>query len=171
MPTGPRPSPSERRWSAEVSDRAVAATRGRDHRATTRRTRFSLVLSAAVPYQYFTLADPYRLIIDMPDVSFRLPKGSGQQGRGLIQAYRYGLFAPGKSRIVIDTKGPVRIERAAIADPARRDRGAARPRPGADRPGELPGQAAAARAARRRRRAGRDPDDLPRRAEGRTPSR
>ena len=59
------------------------------------------MLSAAVPYQYFALADPYRLIIDMPDVSFGLPKGSGQQGRGLIQAYRYGLFAPGKSRIVM----------------------------------------------------------------------
>ena len=51
----------------------------------------------------------------MPDVSFRLPKGAGQQGRGLIQAYRYGLFAPGKSRIVIDTKGPVRVEAGAIA--------------------------------------------------------
>ena len=79
------------------------------------RTRFTLVLSAGTPYHYFTLADPYRLIIDMPDVSFQLPKGSGQQGRGLIQAYRYGLFAPGKSRIVIDTTGPVRIERAAMA--------------------------------------------------------
>ena len=44
-----------------------------------------------------------------------MPKGAGQQGRGLIQAYRYGLFAPGKSRIVIDTKGPVRVERAAMA--------------------------------------------------------
>ena len=68
-----------------------------------------------MPYQYFVLSDPYRLIIDMPDVNFLLPKGSGQQGRGLIRAYRYGLFAPGKSRIVVDTKGPVRIERAAMA--------------------------------------------------------
>ena len=50
----------------------------------------------------------------MPDVNFRLPKGAGQQRRGLIQAYRYGLFAPGKSRIVIDTKGPVRVEAGAM---------------------------------------------------------
>ena len=110
----PGAEPATTGWSAEVSDRAVAATDA-EIGGDEGRTRFSLVLSAAVPYQYFTLADPYRLIIDMPDVSFQLPKGSGQQGRGLIQAYRYGLFAPGKSRIVIDTKRPVRIERAAMA--------------------------------------------------------
>src|SRR5581483_5314836 len=75
----------------------------------------SLILTGAAPYQYFMLADPYRIIVDVPDVSFALPKGAGQQGRGLIQAYRYGLFAPGKSRIVIDTKGPVRVEAAAMA--------------------------------------------------------
>jgi N-acetylmuramoyl-L-alanine amidase len=110
----PAPEPAATGWSTEVSDRAVAATAA-EIGGDEGRTRFTLVLSAAVPYQYFTLADPYRLIIDLPDVSFQLPKGSGQQGRGLIQAYRYGLFAPGKSRIVIDTKAPVRIERAAMA--------------------------------------------------------
>jgi N-acetylmuramoyl-L-alanine amidase len=112
---GPRsaPEPVGTPWSADVGDRAVAAS-GAEVTGDDRRTRFSLVLAASVPYQHFALADPYRVIIDMPDVSFGLPKGSGQQGRGLIQAYRYGLFAPGKSRIVIDTKGPVRIERAAM---------------------------------------------------------
>lgn len=111
---GPSPEPAGSGWSAEVSDRGVTASAA-EIGGDERRTRFSLVFSAPVPYQYFTLANPYRLIIDIPDVSFGLPKGSGQQGRGLIQAYRYGLFAPGKSRIVIDTKGPVRIERAAMA--------------------------------------------------------
>lgn len=113
-PDKPAPEPARTPWSADVSDRAVAASAA-EITGDDRRTRFSLVLSAAVPYQYFALADPYRLIVDLPDVTFGLPKGSGQQGRGLIQAYRYGLFAPGKSRIVIDTKGPVRIERAAMA--------------------------------------------------------
>ena len=109
------PSRAATGWSAEVSDRAVAATAA-EIGGDEARTRFSLhAVRPACPTSYFTLADPYRLIIDMPDVSFRLPKGAGQQGRGLIQAYRYGLFAPGKSRIVIDTKGPVRVERAAMA--------------------------------------------------------
>jgi N-acetylmuramoyl-L-alanine amidase len=111
---GPTTEPAATGWSADVSDRAVAATAA-EIGGDEVRTRFTLMLSAGTTYHYFTLADPYRLIVDMPDVSFQLPKGSGQQGRGLIQAYRYGLFAPGKSRIVIDTKGPVRIERAAMA--------------------------------------------------------
>ena len=111
----PAAEPAATGWSAEISDRAVVTATAAEIGGDEARTRFTLVLSSATPYQHFTLADPYRLIIDMPDVSFQLPKGSGQQGRGLIQAYRYGLFAPGKSRIVIDTKGPVRIERAAMA--------------------------------------------------------
>ena len=112
---GPAAEPAATGWSAEVSDRAVVTATAAEIGGDEARTRFTLVLSSATTYQHFTLADPYRLIIDMPDVGFQLPKGSGQHGRGLIQAYRYGLFAPGKSRIVIDTKGPVRIERAAMA--------------------------------------------------------
>jgi N-acetylmuramoyl-L-alanine amidase len=103
-------------WSTEVSERAVAVI-GAVIDGEETRTRFSLVLSGNAPYQYFLLPDPYRVIVDIPDASFRLPKGAGQQGRGLIQAYRYGLFAPRKSRIVIDTKGPVRVE---AGSPARR---------------------------------------------------
>ena len=101
-------------WSAEVNERAVAVIAA-EMTGDEARTRFSLVLSGSAPYQYFLLADPYRVIVDVPDVGFRLPKGSGQQGRGVIQAYRYGLFAPGKSRIVIDTTGPVRVEAGPIA--------------------------------------------------------
>ncbi|HZT47964.1 MAG TPA: N-acetylmuramoyl-L-alanine amidase [Hyphomicrobiaceae bacterium] len=105
----PRPSA----WSTDVNDRPVIATLAELSGDETR-TRFSLLLTGRVPYQHFLLADPYRIILDVPDVTFRLPKGAGQQGRGLIQAYRYGLFAPGKSRIVIDAKGPVRVENAAM---------------------------------------------------------
>jgi N-acetylmuramoyl-L-alanine amidase len=101
-------------WSPEIEERGIAAT---DAQVTgdRQRTRFSLHLSSGIAYQLFTLAEPYRLIIDMPDVTFRLPKGAGQHAQGLVQAFRYGLFAAGKSRIVIDTSGPVRIEQATIA--------------------------------------------------------
>src|SRR5215831_18401668 len=101
-------------WSADVNARGVAAI-GVEIEGDEARTRFSLVLSGNAPYQYFLLPDPYRVIVDISDVSFRLPKGTGQQGHGLIQAYRYCLFAPGKSRIVIDTTGPVRVEAMDLA--------------------------------------------------------
>ncbi|HEU4380480.1 MAG TPA: N-acetylmuramoyl-L-alanine amidase [Hyphomicrobiaceae bacterium] len=104
-------------WSTETGEapeRGISAT---DAQVTSdgRRTRFALHLSAGVSYQIFTLADPYRLIIDLPDVQFQLPKAAGQREQGLIQAFRYGLFAAGKSRIVIDVTGPVRIEQTAVA--------------------------------------------------------
>lgn len=84
-------------------------------------TRFSLLLSGRVPYHVSKLANPYRIVLDLPDVDFRLPPTAGQQGGGLVRAYRYGLFAPGKARIVIDTTQPVRIHKHAIgANPGER---------------------------------------------------
>jgi N-acetylmuramoyl-L-alanine amidase len=78
-------------------------------------TRFALQLTAGVPYHITKLANPYRIVIDLPEVDFRLPTTAGQDGRGLVRAYRYGLFAPGKARVVIDTKQPVRIRKHAMA--------------------------------------------------------
>lgn len=78
------------------------------------RTTFQLTLSAGVTAELYTLAKPYRVIVDLPDVGFALPDGSGQSGRGLVRAFRYGLFAERKARVVIDTEGPVRIERAGM---------------------------------------------------------
>jgi N-acetylmuramoyl-L-alanine amidase len=81
------------------------------------RTRFVTDLSQQVDFTVTMLADPYRLVIDMPDVKFRLPADLGRKGRGLVSAFRYGLFAPGKSRIVIDVKFPVNVEKAFVLPP------------------------------------------------------
>jgi len=75
-------------------------------------TKFLLGLSAGVRAEIFTLANPYRVVVDLPDVAFQLPDGTGQKGRGLVSAFRYGLLAEGKARVVIDTTGPVIIKRA-----------------------------------------------------------
>lgn len=89
---------------AEVREARVSAESGK--------TRFHMTMSAGVRAEIFTLANPYRVIIDLPDVAFKLPDGIGQKGAGLIAAFRYGLFADRKGRIVIDATGPVRIEGA-----------------------------------------------------------
>jgi len=78
------------------------------------RTTFRLDLSAGVTAEIFTLANPYRVIVDLPEVAFRLPEGTGQKPHGLVKTFRYGLFAERKARVVLDTTGPVRIERAAM---------------------------------------------------------
>ncbi len=81
------------------------------------RTRFIADLSRKVDVHVFALASPYRVIVDAPDVNFQMPEGIGKERRGLITAYRYGLFAPGKSRIVIDVGGPFLIDKAFVLEP------------------------------------------------------
>ena len=78
-------------------------------------TTFEIELSRGVTAEVFTLANPFRVIIDLPDVTFHLPEGSGTRGKGLINAFRYGLFAERKARVVIDTIGPVKITSATMA--------------------------------------------------------
>jgi N-acetylmuramoyl-L-alanine amidase len=79
-------------------------------------TRFVVDLSRKVDVRPFTLADPYRVVIDLPQVTFQFPTQSGEHGRGLVKAFRYGLVMPGGSRIVIDTTGPVRVDKAFVLD-------------------------------------------------------
>ena len=81
------------------------------------RTRFIADLSKKVNVHVFALGNPYRVIVDAPDVNFQMPDGLGKEKRGLVTAYRYGLFAPGKSRIVIDVSGPFLIDKAFVLEP------------------------------------------------------
>lgn len=83
-----------------------------------RQTRFILDLDKTIPFRAFALADPYRLVVDIPQVSFRLPTGTGAAGRGLVKAFRYGLVMPGGSRIVFDLTGPAKISSSAMLEPA-----------------------------------------------------
>jgi len=79
-----------------------------------KKTRLVVDLSRKVEISVFALADPYRVIVDLPDVTFDLPAAAGRLGRGLVAAYRYGLVGPGKARIVLDTKGPVAVDRSFV---------------------------------------------------------
>jgi N-acetylmuramoyl-L-alanine amidase len=77
-------------------------------------TRFVADISQRIDIRAFTLANPYRAVIDMPQVTFKLPPRAGETGRGLIKAYRFGLVMQGGSRIVIDLVRPARIEKAFV---------------------------------------------------------
>jgi len=79
-------------------------------------TRFVMDFSRKVDLRAFTLADPYRVVIDLPQVTFNLPPKTGEDGRGLVKAYRFGLVMQGGSRIVLDVGKPVRIEKAFALD-------------------------------------------------------
>lgn len=83
-----------------------------------KQTRFILDLDRKVSVRAFTLADPYRVVIDMPQVAFHLDPGAGTVARGLIKAFRYGMVMPGGSRMVLDLAKPVKIKSASALDPA-----------------------------------------------------
>ena len=87
-------------------------------------------LSSPVAARAFSMADPDRIIIDTPEVNFQIDPAVGRtpQGRSLgqvVKSFRFGLFGPGKSRIVIDLAAPACVTRVATqaiangAEPAR----------------------------------------------------
>ncbi len=91
---------------------ATAARLGGDES----QTRFVMDFTRKIDLRVFTLADPYRVVVDIPQVAFQLPPKTGESGRGLIKAFRFGLVMQGGSRIVFDLTKPARIEKAFVVD-------------------------------------------------------
>ena len=67
-------------------------------------------LSRTVDASASALASPDRIVVDMPEVNFQLDPSVGRVGAlpnaSLVKGFRFGLLAPGKSRIVIDLARP-----------------------------------------------------------------
>ena len=82
-----------------------------------KQTRLVIDISHKIDMRAFALADPYRVVIEIPQVDFQLPPDTGERGRGIIKAFRYGLVMSGQSRIVLDLTGPVRVTKAFVLDP------------------------------------------------------
>lgn len=74
-------------------------------------TRVVIDADQVIDAEAFTLADPYRLVIDLPEVRFGLPQSDGDAGRGLVERYRFGLFRSGVSRLVLDMEAPFQVAR------------------------------------------------------------
>src|ERR1700757_1415380 len=71
-------------------------------------TRLVIDLNRKVDMRAFLLAGPDRVVIDLPQVVFRFPPKTGESGRGLVKAFRYGLMMTGGSRLVLDLARPAR---------------------------------------------------------------
>jgi N-acetylmuramoyl-L-alanine amidase len=81
-------------------------------------TRFVMDLDRKIDLHVFTLADPYRVVVDIPQIRFQLPPNTGESGRGLVKTFRYGLVMAGGSRVVLDVGKPVRVDKAFMVDAA-----------------------------------------------------
>lgn len=77
------------------------------------RSRLLFDLTGLPPVTAYPAPNPPRVIVDLPQVLFRMEANAGiSPSDKLIKSYRYGIFAPGRSRIVIDLTGPAKILKA-----------------------------------------------------------
>ena len=81
------------------------------------KTRFVIDLDGGANYTIFSLANPYRVVIDLPELAWRVPNNQRRRSGGGISGYRFGLFEPGISRIVIDLSKPLRVTKAFLLPP------------------------------------------------------
>ncbi len=82
------------------------------------RTRLVIELSDPVNLRAFALANPDRVVIDMPQVAWRLGAPPKPSGFGPVKSYRYGQFRAGNSRMVIDLNQPVTVADALVIPPS-----------------------------------------------------
>jgi len=80
-------------------------------------TRIVFEVTNQVGFNVFTLNDPYRVVVDLPEVGWRLPPRPLPSATGVFKKLRYGLFKPGNSRVVLDVRTPAAISKAFILIP------------------------------------------------------
>jgi N-acetylmuramoyl-L-alanine amidase len=112
VPQIPGPSPGA---PANGQAPVVMSARIGEHETS---TRLVLEFSDPVNLRTFTLANPDRVVVDMPEVSWRLGAPPVPNAHGMIRSYRYGLFREGNSRIVIDLNRPVSVSDALVLPPS-----------------------------------------------------
>ena len=81
------------------------------------RTRIVLELDSAVKFDVFTLPEPYRVVLNLPEVDWTIDPKTLPENKGLLERMRYGLFTPGTSRMVLDVKGPVNVHKSFLLKP------------------------------------------------------
>jgi N-acetylmuramoyl-L-alanine amidase len=74
------------------------------------KTRLVVDLSEQVAFNLFTLADPYRVVVDLPEISWQTSIDALRRSGGLVTSLRFGHFKAGQSRIVLDLSRPARVE-------------------------------------------------------------
>ena len=77
------------------------------------RSRIVVMFDREPSVETHLLERPHRLIVDLPEASFGFDKES-LEPRGLISEVRYGLIAQKRSRLILNAKGPFRVEKLEV---------------------------------------------------------
>lgn len=90
------------------------APTGEQVEKSTARTRFLIGLDKSVTFSVSALANPNRVVIDIPEVTLRLPRDPGDNPVGLVKSFRSGRSAPGQTKVIIEVTQPVIIDKSRI---------------------------------------------------------
>ena len=77
------------------------------------RTRLVIEFDSEPDFSIHYVANPPRIIVDLPETSFGL-KPESLEPRGLFGAIRYGGMGAGASRLVLSAKGPTEVTHAEV---------------------------------------------------------
>ncbi|MDR0252318.1 MAG: N-acetylmuramoyl-L-alanine amidase [Brucellaceae bacterium] len=77
------------------------------------RSRIVVMFDSEPKVEMHLLERPHRLIIDLPETSFGFDEES-LTPRGLISEVRYGLIAQKRSRLILNAKGPFKVEKLEV---------------------------------------------------------
>ena len=80
-------------------------------------TRFVLDLTDEVPFKVYTMREPYRVVVDMPELAWKVDPIAAREHGGVIERFRFGLFKPGTFRVVLDVNKPVAVHSAVALPP------------------------------------------------------
>jgi N-acetylmuramoyl-L-alanine amidase len=68
--------------------------------------RFEMEMTRTVEAKVSVLGNPYRVVVDLPTMEFRVPQGTGLQSTGFVKEFRYGLVGTDRARVVFDLDSP-----------------------------------------------------------------
>jgi N-acetylmuramoyl-L-alanine amidase len=78
------------------------------------RTRFVIGLEKSVQFQVFSLSNPNRVVVELPDVKVSLPTIAGDKPVGLVKSFRGGTASADKMRVVIEVTEPVIVAKSEV---------------------------------------------------------
>lgn len=80
-------------------------------------TRLVVDLSETVNFRVLRLADPYRVVVEMPRIDWGFTRSFPLRDTSIISAFRFGAFTENTTRIVLDLRQPVELSTAEVLPP------------------------------------------------------
>ncbi len=80
-------------------------------------TRVVLEVTERLRFRLFILCNPYRVVLDLPNVGWRRGLELRPKRNGMVSDLRYGLFTSDTARVVLDVDRPVSVHKAFILEP------------------------------------------------------